>query len=134
MRATSAGLKTALFLDPPKPAQLARHPGLQALGVAGLTRSLPPDEIEHTLRPAFTALRSLNPRHFHYKVCSTFAASDGRSRSAARFSAIKSSLSWWPRRPSAAIVCLVSCTRATASAARAPSTASTGTRPSVATR
>jgi uncharacterized protein YgbK (DUF1537 family) len=70
-----AGLKTALFLEPPTPAQLARHPGLQAVGVAGLTRSLPPDEIERALRPAFTALRELHPRHVHYKVCSTFDSS-----------------------------------------------------------
>jgi uncharacterized protein YgbK (DUF1537 family) len=70
-----AGLKAALFLDAPTPAQLARHPGLQAIGVAGITRSLPPDEIERALRPAFIALRGLHPRHVHYKVCSTFDSS-----------------------------------------------------------
>jgi uncharacterized protein YgbK (DUF1537 family) len=70
-----AGLKTALFLEPPTPEQLARRPGLQALGVAGFTRSLPPAEIERVLRPAFTALRALQPRHLHYKVCSTFDSS-----------------------------------------------------------
>ena len=67
-----AGARTALFLAPPTPAQLARHPGLQALGVAGLTRSLAPDAMEAELRPAFTALRALQPRHVHYKICSTF--------------------------------------------------------------
>jgi 3-oxoisoapionate kinase len=72
-----AGLKTALFLEPPTPEQLARHPGLQALGVAGFTRALGPAEIERVLRPAFTALRALQPRHFHYKVCSTFDSSPG---------------------------------------------------------
>jgi uncharacterized protein YgbK (DUF1537 family) len=71
----SAGLKTALFLEPPTPAQLARHPGLHAVGVAGLTRSLPPDAIERALRPAFAALRDLQLRHVHYKVCSTFDSS-----------------------------------------------------------
>jgi 3-oxoisoapionate kinase len=70
-----AGLKTALFLEPPTETQLARYPGLQALGVAGLTRSLSPDEIERVLRPAFTALHALRPRHLHYKVCSTFDSS-----------------------------------------------------------
>lgn len=70
-----AGLNTVLFLDPPTPDQLARHPGLQALGIAGLTRSLPPGEMEGVLRPAFTALRTLQPRHVHYKVCSTFDSS-----------------------------------------------------------
>lgn len=69
------GLKTALFLEPPTSARLAHHPGLEILGVAGLTRSLAPDAMEAVLRPAFTALRALQPRHVHYKVCSTFDSS-----------------------------------------------------------
>ncbi len=48
----SAGLRTRLFLDPPTAAQCA---GLDAVGVAGLTRSLPPAAMEAVLRPAFTA-------------------------------------------------------------------------------
>jgi uncharacterized protein YgbK (DUF1537 family) len=70
-----AGARTALFLAPPTTAQLARHPGLQAVGVAGLTRSLAPDAMATELRPAFAALRALGPRHVHYKVCSTFDSS-----------------------------------------------------------
>lgn len=70
-----AGLRTALFLEPPSRERLAAMPGLGAIGVAGLTRSLPPDEMETVLRPAFTALRDLGPRHVHYKVCSTFDSS-----------------------------------------------------------
>jgi uncharacterized protein YgbK (DUF1537 family) len=54
---------------------LARFPGLGAIGVAGLTRSLPPEAMRATLEPAFAALRALNPRHVHYKVCSTFDSS-----------------------------------------------------------
>lgn len=72
---TRAGLKTTLFLEPPTPEQLSRHSGLQAIGVAGLTRSLAPEPMEAVLRPAFTALRALAPRHIHYKVCSTFDSS-----------------------------------------------------------
>lgn len=67
-----AGLRTRLFLDPPSAAQCA---GLDAIGVAGLTRALAPDAMESVLRPAFTALRALGPRHVHYKVCSTFDSS-----------------------------------------------------------
>lgn len=67
-----AGLRTALFLEPPSRERLAVMPGLEAIGVAGLTRSLPPVEMETVLRPAFAALRDLAPRHAHYKVCSTF--------------------------------------------------------------
>lgn len=72
---TRAGIRTALFLAPPTAGQLARHPGLQAVGVAGLTRSLSPAAMEAELRPAFAALRALGPRHVHYKVCSTFDSS-----------------------------------------------------------
>lgn len=72
---TRAGVRTALFLAPPTAAQLARHPGLQAVGVAGLTRSLAPAVMEAELRPAFAALRAIGPRHMHYKVCSTFDSS-----------------------------------------------------------
>jgi uncharacterized protein YgbK (DUF1537 family) len=67
-----AGLRTRLFLDPPTAAQCT---GLDAIGVAGLTRSLAPDPMEHVLHPAFTALHALAPRHVHYKVCSTFDSS-----------------------------------------------------------
>jgi uncharacterized protein YgbK (DUF1537 family) len=67
-----AGLRTRLFLNPPSASQCA---GLEAIGVAGLTRSLAPDAMEAALRPAFTALRALGPRHVHYKVCSTFDSS-----------------------------------------------------------
>lgn len=70
-----SGLRTALFLEPPSRERLAAMPGLEAIGVAGLTRSLPPADMEAVLRPAFTALRELKPRHVHYKVCSTFDSS-----------------------------------------------------------
>jgi len=72
---TLAGLRTRLFLDPPTPRQLAAHPNLQAIGVAGLTRSQSAPALARTLRPALAALRRLGPRHVHYKVCSTFDSS-----------------------------------------------------------
>ena len=67
-----AGLRTRLFLDPPSAEACA---GLDAVGVAGLTRALAPDAMEAVLRPSFEALRTLGPRHVHYKVCSTFDSS-----------------------------------------------------------
>ncbi len=73
--AAKAGAKAVLFMEPPDAAALARHPGIQVVGVAGSTRSLGPDELEAELRPALTTLRSLGPRHIHYKVCSTFDSS-----------------------------------------------------------
>ncbi|HTX66622.1 MAG TPA: four-carbon acid sugar kinase family protein [Opitutaceae bacterium] len=72
---TRAGARTALFLAPPTPAQLARYPGLKAVGVAGRTRALGPAAITAELRPALAALRALGAPHVHYKVCSTFDSS-----------------------------------------------------------
>ncbi len=70
-----AGAKAVLFLDPPTPAQLAAYPDLDAFGVAGKTRSLPPEEMEEILIPAFELLKLTRVRHMHYKVCSTFDSS-----------------------------------------------------------
>ena len=72
---TLAGIRTALFIAPPTPAQLKKFSGLQAIGVAGKTRSLTPDAMERELKPALLALKKLKPRHVHYKVCSTFDSS-----------------------------------------------------------
>jgi uncharacterized protein YgbK (DUF1537 family) len=69
---TLAGIRTALFIAPPTAAQLKKFPGLQAIGVAGKTRSLPPAAMERELKPALLALKKLGARHVHYKVCSTF--------------------------------------------------------------
>lgn len=75
---TAAGLRSVLFTSPPTPDVLAEYPGVQAVGVAGVSRSLAPAEMERELRPAFAALRALSPRHLHYKVCSTFDSSPVR--------------------------------------------------------
>ncbi|QDU90416.1 hypothetical protein Pla175_38200 [Pirellulimonas nuda] len=71
----TAGMRTRLFLDPPTTHQLAAMPGLDAIGVAGRSRALPTSELDAEVRPVLTALRELNPRHVHYKVCSTFDSS-----------------------------------------------------------
>jgi uncharacterized protein YgbK (DUF1537 family) len=70
-----AGVNTMLFLEPPTPAQLRALPGLQACGVAGLTRSLAPGPLAKTLRAALLGLRALGAQHVHYKICSTFDSS-----------------------------------------------------------
>ncbi|WP_236668819.1 four-carbon acid sugar kinase family protein [Hymenobacter rubidus] len=70
-----AGARTALFIAPPTPAQLAAYPGLDAIGVAGLTRAMSPAAMQAVLEPAFAQLRALRPQHVHYKVCSTFDSS-----------------------------------------------------------
>ena len=69
---TRAGAKTVLFIEPPTAEQLQQHPGLQAFGVAGMTRAMAPEKMEATLLPAFEQLKQTGARHVHYKVCSTF--------------------------------------------------------------
>src|SRR3974390_489304 len=66
---TRAGARTILFIEPPTRQQLARYPGIQAIGVAGSSRSLGPEAIEAELRPAFETLKGLGAAHVHYKVC-----------------------------------------------------------------
>ncbi|MGE5520469.1 MAG: four-carbon acid sugar kinase family protein [Candidatus Dadabacteria bacterium] len=70
-----AGLKSVLFIEPPTKTQLDRYPDLDAIGVAGMSRSLSPTEMEQILPRAFQALKEMQPKHVHYKVCSTFDSS-----------------------------------------------------------
>lgn len=72
---TQAGLRAVLFTKPPTPAVLQQYDGLQAFGVAGWTRALSPEAMTAELEPVFSALKQLEPRHIHYKVCSTFDSS-----------------------------------------------------------
>ena len=69
------GVRTALFIEPPTLQQLARFKNLEAVGVAGKTRSMTTTAMERELRPAFEKLKTLGARHIHYKVCSTFDSS-----------------------------------------------------------
>jgi len=69
---TLAGVKTILFLQKPNQKDIDRFPGIQAIGLAGKSRSMSPSEMETELYTAFENLKSFAPNHFHYKVCSTF--------------------------------------------------------------
>src|SRR4051794_7390382 len=60
-----AGLRTVLFLEPPGPEQLARFEGVRAVGVAGVSRSLSPAEMDAELPPLFAAMRRLEAPLFH---------------------------------------------------------------------
>lgn len=70
-----AGVRTILFLDDPTPEKIKHFGSLDAIGVAGMTRAMVPDEMSKTLGQAFSVLNNLDPRHVHYKVCSTFDSS-----------------------------------------------------------
>lgn len=70
-----AGLRTALFLDPPTPAALRNAGPLDAFGVAGDSRAMSPQEMDRHLPPVFDALARSGAPIVHYKVCSTFDSS-----------------------------------------------------------
>ncbi len=55
-------------LDPPLE-------GFDVVGVAGVSRALPTDDMETEVRPALAALAGLDPMVVQYKVCSTFDSS-----------------------------------------------------------
>ncbi len=71
----SAGIDAVLFLGPPTPAQLARFPHSQAIGIAGESRSRGPAWMDTFLPPVFEALRAVGAPLTQYKVCSTFDSS-----------------------------------------------------------
>ncbi|HEX4768618.1 MAG TPA: four-carbon acid sugar kinase family protein [Lichenihabitans sp.] len=71
----AAGLKSVLFVDVPTPEVLARFEGLEAVGIAGNSRSLTPDEMDGVIPPALEALARTGALLLHYKVCSTFDSS-----------------------------------------------------------
>lgn len=73
-----AGLKTVLFLEPPTPELLQEQfQDVDCFGVAGVGRSLTPEEMERELRPLFMTLKAAGAAVVHYKICSTFDSSPG---------------------------------------------------------
>ncbi|MEI7025912.1 four-carbon acid sugar kinase family protein [Paenibacillus sp. y28] len=71
-----AGLKTVLFLSPPSAELLQeRFATVRCFGVAGVGRSLTPDQMEQELRPVLETLKTAGAAVVHYKVCSTFDSS-----------------------------------------------------------
>ncbi len=67
-----AGLPSIMFLDVPSPAMLARIEGMAAIGIAGISRSKPPEWMDAELPRVFSALTRLGAPILHYKTCSTF--------------------------------------------------------------
>ncbi len=66
------GVPTVLFLGLPDAALLKRFDGIQAIGLAGTSRSETPAWMDANLPAAFAWLKSLGAAICHYKVCSTF--------------------------------------------------------------
>lgn len=67
-----AGLRSLLFLGVPGQGELAAAGPLNALGIAGVARSLPPAELREELAPVVRFLASVPAPLLHYKCCSTF--------------------------------------------------------------
>jgi uncharacterized protein YgbK (DUF1537 family) len=71
-----AGVPTVLFLEPPTLKQVReKFPHIQAVGLAGMSRTMTPKQMEDSLPAAFSSLKELNAPVTHYKVCSTFDSS-----------------------------------------------------------
>lgn len=71
-----AGLRTILFLEPPTLEMLrGQFRDLDCYGVAGVGRSLSPDDMELELRPLLTTMKKAGAVVVHYKICSTFDSS-----------------------------------------------------------
>lgn len=68
----SNGVRTMLFFEAPTPADIERFDGLDAVGIAGRSRSMTPAQMEEALPPVFEAIADLDVDLAHYKVCSTF--------------------------------------------------------------
>ena len=81
------GIPTALFLNPPEPSEMqtfrlkvgvGSEDGtnrLKAFGVAGISRSLSPWQMDEELPGIFKAMRRIPTDFFQYKICSTFDSS-----------------------------------------------------------
>jgi 3-oxoisoapionate kinase len=66
------GLRSVLLVELPPADELRTLASrYDVIGVAGIARSLGPDEQEAEIRPILTALRDLGPRVVQYKICST---------------------------------------------------------------
>ena len=72
---SSVGWRCALFLRQPDANTLARHPGLDAVGIAGDSRAMTPLEMNEQLPPVLKWLMDAGAPVVHYKVCSTFDSS-----------------------------------------------------------
>ncbi|GGE52771.1 hypothetical protein GCM10011391_34530 [Pullulanibacillus camelliae] len=73
---TCGGMPTVLFLKPPSSDLLKKaFPHIQAFGIAGVSRSLSPEEMEQELLEAFSFIQASQARVCHYKICSTFDSS-----------------------------------------------------------
>lgn len=65
------GVPTVLFLEPPSKSQLESYPDVRAVGLAGISRTMTPAEMDKILPSEFKTLKEFGAPLLHYKVCST---------------------------------------------------------------
>jgi 3-oxoisoapionate kinase len=70
-----AGVGTVLFIGLPAEARWSEFAGCRAFGIAGESRSRPPEWMSHHLPPVLRRLGALRAPIVHYKTCSTFDSS-----------------------------------------------------------
>ena len=70
-----AGMSAALFIEEPSQADLDAVGDVEAVGIAGMTRTMSTSQLRATLGPALRKLAGLGAPVVHYKVCSTFDSS-----------------------------------------------------------
>ena len=68
----AAGRKAVLFLDPPSAEETAPLGALDAIGIAGATRSMTRAAIADALAPVGPFFAGIGVGVLHYKCCSTF--------------------------------------------------------------
>jgi uncharacterized protein YgbK (DUF1537 family) len=71
----SNGIRTVLFLGAPTAEHLAAFPDVEAIGIAGDSRSRSPEWMSANLGAVFQALKRFGAPVTHYKTCSTFDSS-----------------------------------------------------------
>jgi uncharacterized protein YgbK (DUF1537 family) len=70
------GIPTVLLLETPEREFIKeRFPNVRAVGVAGISRTMTPSQMDVELKPKFASLKALGAPLVHYKVCSTFDSS-----------------------------------------------------------
>ncbi|MBO9330591.1 four-carbon acid sugar kinase family protein [Achromobacter xylosoxidans] len=84
-----AGLRSLLFLGVPTPQQLSRAGALDAIGIAGAARAMPPAEMQDELDAVGRFMAGRGVRVLHYKCCSTFDSAPHVGNIAAAIQALR---------------------------------------------
>jgi uncharacterized protein YgbK (DUF1537 family) len=71
----NAGIRTVLFLALPDESTLRKFANVEAIGVAGMSRTMTPDAMASALPPIFRWMAASGASILHYKICSTFDSS-----------------------------------------------------------